>query len=178
MCIDTNNMRTSNLSAYFLLAAFGLCVVACSQQPEQTVEQEPAKTEVERTEVVSTGAESKAIASLGIEGMTCAIGCAGKIQKTLAAMDGIIACDVLFEDKIAEVRYDDTKISEDDMVAAIQELNKGQFKVTLIEIEKTVVKDVDSDIDAEENPDDKETAMNGTISFPNIFDVFTRLYSY
>ena len=72
---------------------------------------------IETTETV----EKKAIAEnatlakveFNVEGMTCAVGCAAKIEKSLNNMDGIKTATVDFETKTAIVEYDVDQINTD-----------------------------------------------------------------
>ena len=72
---------------------------------------------IETTETV----EKKAIAEnatlakveFNVEGMTCAVGCAAKIEKSLNNMNGIKTATVDFETKTAIVEYDVDQINTD-----------------------------------------------------------------
>ena len=131
------------------------------------------------TEKISDDGVAKNTASIGIEGMTCAVGCAKRIESKLNQTDGILAAKVLFDDKLAKIEFDDSKISEQEMVKLIEEM--GDYAVNNIEVEKTVVKSANTS-DTLENKGSKKAERNveqvshRNISFPNIFDVFTRLY--
>ncbi|MEZ4801418.1 MAG: heavy metal-associated domain-containing protein [Gelidibacter sp.] len=50
-------------------------------------------------------------AEFGIEGMTCAMGCAKTIEKKLAKMDGVKSAKVDFDKKLAMVEYDEAKVT-------------------------------------------------------------------
>jgi periplasmic mercuric ion binding protein len=149
-------------------------LISCNS-PEKKVEK---SIEIIKTEATSVDGESKTIASIGIEGMTCAVGCAKRIEKKLNAMEGVSIAAVLFEDKMAQIEFDDAKISEEDMIQLIEEL--GDYKVTKVEIEKTVVKSSGADEANDKKEIKKETTAervsHRSISFPNIFDALTRLY--
>jgi mercuric transport protein len=54
---------------------------------------------------------------LDVPGMTCAA-CPVTIQKSLEKVDGVMEATVSFEEKIAIVRYDPTKISTKDLLEA------------------------------------------------------------
>ncbi|MBL4625062.1 MAG: hypothetical protein JKY42_07980 [Flavobacteriales bacterium] len=64
------------------------------------------------------------------------------------------------------------------MIELIEEL--GDYKVNKVEIEKTAVKSSGGDEANDKKEIKKETTTKSvahrTISFPNIFDVLTRLY--
>lgn len=102
-------MKTLKLAAI----AFGL-IATISCKKEQT------DTEVVTIETTET-VEKKAIAEnatlakveFNVEGMTCAVGCAAKIEKSLNNMDGIKTATVDFETKTATVEYDVDQINTD-----------------------------------------------------------------
>lgn len=50
-------------------------------------------------------------AEFTIEGMSCAIGCAKKIEGNLAKMDGVKSATVDFDKKLAMVEYDEAMVS-------------------------------------------------------------------
>ncbi|PCJ89841.1 MAG: hypothetical protein COA57_00565 [Flavobacteriales bacterium] len=166
--------KTIFQTAFLLLLSF---MLACNCGPGDETKND---VKIEKKETVSIDGKARTIANIGIEGMTCSAGCAGKIKNTLAGLNGVMACDVLFEDKVASIEYDDSKISEKDMIAAIEELNKGQYKVTTVEVEKTVAKSESRKVpEAGGKADEKKKESVRTtpnIEFPNIFEIFRRLY--
>ena len=54
-------------------------------------------------------------AEFGIEGMTCAIGCAKTIERKIAKMDGVKYAKVDFDKKLAMVEYDEAKVTPADL---------------------------------------------------------------
>lgn len=64
---------------------------------------------------------------LDVPGMTCAT-CPVTIQKSLARIEGVIEASASFEEKIAVIRYDPTKVSAKDLMQAT--LNAG-YKSTV-----------------------------------------------
>lgn len=54
-----------------------------------------------------------------ISGMTCAVGCAKKIEGKLAKMEGIKSAKVDFDRKLAMVEYDIDKVSPTDLTTAV-----------------------------------------------------------
>lgn len=69
-----------------------------------------------------------------IEGMTCAEGCAKTIEKTVAELAGVTYSSVNFDEKKATFKFDETKITEKDILAAIAAINEGQYKVNNVEV--------------------------------------------
>ena len=151
----------------------------------ETVEQEPMHIDIITT-LVNDG-ESKTVARVGIEGMSCQVGCANMIRKTLTDLNGVITADVQFEPKLAIVEYDNAVLSENELVRAINELMDGQYSVTGLEIEKHVTDEKQGSssnqpVSGGNNPEGEEETVEHipptTITFPDIFDAITRLYPY
>jgi mercuric ion binding protein len=128
-------MKKSFQLSYALgLLFFALFNTSCSEKKvEQAIEIAITKKTIE-------GDTTQSLATLNIEGMTCEVGCGGFISKKLSEMTGVLSAEVVFEENKAKVKYDDLKISEKEIIAEIQKLNEGQYKVTKVEIEKTVKK--------------------------------------
>ena len=113
--------------------------------------------------------------------MSCEVGCAKYIQNKLAKLEGVTQSDVLFEEKTARISYDPAKITVNEIVTQIHELNDGQYKVGKVDVEKTVKKQISFQ---EENSPYKKTnnhernenvsyeAPFKSIAFPNIFNLF------
>lgn len=59
--------------------------------------------------------------SLRIEGMTCG-GCAIAVRRVLTRLDGVREADVSYEQQRAVVTYDTTKVTVEQMIAAIKTL--------------------------------------------------------
>ena len=128
-------MKKSLQLSYALgLLFFVLFNTSCSEKKvEQAIEIAITKKTIE-------GDTTQSLAILNIEGMTCEVGCGGFISKKLSVMTGVLSAEVVFEENKAKVKYDDLKISEKEIIAEIQKLNEGQYKVTKVEIEKTIKK--------------------------------------
>jgi len=79
----------------------------------------------------STISENATLAKVqfNIDGMTCAIGCAAKIQKSLGNMDGVKNATVDFENKTAVVEYDVDQVTTN-LLAERVVTNGDQFKVS------------------------------------------------
>ena len=59
---------------------------------------------------------------LNIGGMTC-VNCQNKIQKALAHTDGIISANVSYESGTADVVYNESRISQQEIAAVVEELD-------------------------------------------------------
>jgi Cu+-exporting ATPase len=70
-------------------------------------------------------------ATFNIEGMSCAVMCANKIEKELSKMDGVTKASVDFEKKSATVEYDSAKQSPEKIAEAVEAVAGGDtYKVT------------------------------------------------
>lgn len=153
-----------------------------------TNKEEKKEEKIEIVKNVTEGEESENIATLSIEGMTCEVGCAGFITKKLSKMDGVLSAEVVFEENKAKVKFDDAKISEKELIAEIQNLNEGQYKVTKVEIEKKVKKVV-SETEAIQSTDTPSSGSSKTetkkfenvshtinsIVFPNVLTLIQKM---
>ncbi|MBJ2174744.1 heavy-metal-associated domain-containing protein [Aureibaculum sp. A20] len=73
--------------------------------------------------------------SLGIDGMTCEIGCARTIQSKLSKTKGVKMAEVNFENKRGVVEFDSNRITEDEIVDIVEQIAGGDlYKV--IEVKK------------------------------------------
>jgi len=61
------------------------------------------------TEITNDAPVAKA--EFTIEGMTCAMGCAKRIEKKLSEMDGVRSATVNFDKKLAMVEYEEGKVT-------------------------------------------------------------------
>ncbi len=96
-------------------------------------ENTPEVINVETIEEVKTSTipENADLATVefNISGMTCAIGCAAKIEKSLNKMDGVKTAIVDFEKKIATVEYDKAQLNNTLLTETVVS-NGNQFKVS------------------------------------------------
>ncbi|MCB0400424.1 MAG: heavy-metal-associated domain-containing protein [Winogradskyella sp.] len=64
----------------------------------------------------------------GIEGMTCAVGCAKTIEKKMAKMDGVKSAKVDFDKRLAMVEYDEAKVTPNSLEEAVAKVGDA-YKV-------------------------------------------------
>ena len=111
-----------------IIVVLSLMITFISCQ-EKAVKKEIAVKTIEKKEASAIANIKKA--SLNIEGMTCEIGCARTIQSKLSKTDGIKSAKVDFDKKTGVVEYDANKISEKQIVAAVEKIAGGDlYKVT------------------------------------------------
>ena len=77
-----------------------------------------------------------------IDGMSCQVGCADYIDEELEKVSGVVSADVSFENKLASITYDNSLISEHDIISAINSLKDSAYSVASVDVEilKTVEK--------------------------------------
>jgi len=81
-------------------------------------------------------------ADLIVEGMSCQVGCAAYIDEELEKIDGVVSADVDFESKSASISFDNSLISEYDIVNTINCLKDSAYTVASVDVEilKTIEK--------------------------------------
>lgn len=98
------------LHILFTFAVLSLAWVSCKNEVK-TETNEVAEAETIETIAVNTETQATAKAEFTIEGMTCAMGCAKRIEKKLAEMDGVSSATVDFDKKLAMVEFDEGKVT-------------------------------------------------------------------
>jgi mercuric ion binding protein len=101
-----------------LIALTSMLVVACKNETQPEVK--TVETEV-NTEIAQLDPNAHyAKAEFGIEGMTCAMGCAKTIEKKIAGMEGVKSAKVDFSKEMAMVEYDDAKVTPQSLEEAVK----------------------------------------------------------
>jgi len=98
-----------------IVAVLALSFIACKDEakPEvKTVEGEVSEKDVAQT--LDPNA-TYAKVEFGIDGMTCAMGCAKTIEKKMAKMDGVKSAKVDFDKRMAMVEYDEAKVTPESL---------------------------------------------------------------
>ena len=86
------------------------------------------EAKAEKNEAVALKPET---ASFKIDGMTCAIGCAGTIQRKLSEMNGVQKATVDFDKKEATVEFDAAVLSPEKLIKAVETTGDGEtYKVS------------------------------------------------
>ena len=106
-----------------VFCVFILLIVSCnSKSPvKKTVNHNNEKT-------VTITDKNLSNVSFAIQGMTCEIGCAARIEKKVTAMEGVASNKVDFEAKTAYVSFDSITISFDNLKTTIESLG-DDYKV-------------------------------------------------
>lgn len=93
-------------------------MVACKNEAKPEIK----TIETEETSMVANTIDQDAVyakAEFGIEGMSCAIGCAKTIEKKLAKLDGVKSAKVDFSKELAMVEYDQAKVTPATLTATV-----------------------------------------------------------
>jgi Cu+-exporting ATPase len=127
-------------------------------------------------------AESKAV--LEIEGMMCEHGCVASIKQKVSALAGVNSIEIDFEEDLATVTFDPSKISEKEIITEIQRINDEQYTVTKATVEQA--KTATKATSMKEGKSTKSTRkvieevaskdLQPKIVFPNIFGFFQKLF--
>lgn len=110
------------LKTLSIVAIMALVFTSCKNetQPEvKTVEVEVTKKDVATT--LDPNA-TYAKVEFGIDGMTCAMGCAKTIEKKMAKMDGVKSAKVDFDKRLAMVEYDEAKVTPKSLEEAVSKV--------------------------------------------------------
>ena len=169
------------MKRFIFLTLSLLFLIGCNSNQVEKAAQSVAMADVPVTvDEIKVGKteDVKTIAELEIEGMTCAIGCAGMIKKTVSDLDGVKVAEVNFDADnpidYAIIEYDPEEINELEMAAAIQSLVDGQYKVNKIVVKKYIYAE---SLKKEVIEKDQTSGLDIKFSFPNILEVFTLVLS-
>ncbi len=120
---------TKSILSLALAATF---FVACKQNASETAaapEKEGKATTEKAADVAAVG--KMETASFHIEGMSCAVMCASKIEKELAGMEGVKTAKVDFEKKTATVEYDNAVQTPQKLADKVESVADGKtYKVS------------------------------------------------
>lgn len=117
--------------SFLALALAGFALTSCKQTA--------AEPTTATSETVATAPEGQSTAAVGkietasfnIEGMSCEVMCASKIQKELTKTEGVQKATIDFEKKTATVEYDAGKITPEKLVETVEAVNGGDsYKVS------------------------------------------------
>ena len=74
--------------------------------------------------------------AMGIEGMTCAMGCARAIETELKNVDGVSNAVVDFESATASIEFNPSLVSEAGLLAFVNDYKDGSYKATTMLAQK------------------------------------------
>ena len=141
------------------ICAMALAVVSCKDNATpKTVtvdtQAETIKTDASKEDLAANYSK----AQFKIDGMTCAIGCAKRIEGKLAAMEGVKSATVDFDQKLAMVEYNDAKVDFDALTSEVAKV-PGDYKVSDMKNVETFSKECPADCKKECCTKTKEEKM-------------------
>jgi Cu+-exporting ATPase len=102
------------------IAFISVSMIACKSEKEPEVKTVETKTEINTNAAKTLDPNATyAKAEFGIEGMTCAMGCAKTIEKKIAKMDGVKSAKVDFDKEIAMVESDEAMVTPKTLEEAV-----------------------------------------------------------
>ncbi|MGH1386477.1 heavy-metal-associated domain-containing protein [Kordia sp.] len=112
------------------VCAMALAIVSCKNNTTpETISVDTQTKTVKKETSKSDLAANYNKAELKIEGMSCAMSCAKRIEGKLAAMEGVKSAKVDFDQKLAMVEYNDEKVNLDALTNTVTKV-AGDYKVS------------------------------------------------
>ena len=106
--------------------------VGCKEKSIEIVSKETVETTAPKVKKEIAAANLQT-ASLSVEGMTCAVGCAKTIQEDLTGLDGVQKATVDFDTKLATVTFDKTVQTPEKLTKVVEAAADGKtYKVSNI----------------------------------------------
>lgn len=107
------------------LTLVGLLMVGCKNESTE------ASKSVENKVATSKSVKEARTATMKIDGMTCAIGCAKTIENKLAGLEGVQKASVDFDKKMATIEYDAAIQTPEKLTETIEGVADGKtYKVS------------------------------------------------
>ena len=185
------NIMTKSL---FVIAIISMSLVACESANKPTEDgkslsekkkDDKNKGNEDELAEVKVVVEPNRVLKMELDGMVCSMGCGGSIRKELNASGAIADCDFDFEDErttdVATIQFDKNKITADEIVKIVSEMNDGQFSIGKTSSEEFIAAPtVKEDNTSSRRASDAKIKVVSSTSFrmPNIFDLFSGLLSF
>ena len=110
-------------------------LVSCANKEEKVFLRKESHSASNTTKSV----KPNSILTMKIDGMTCMMGCGASIRKELYATKAVKNVDFDFEEgretNTAKIAFDDSKISQKEMIEIISKMNEKQFTVGETKVE-------------------------------------------
>jgi copper chaperone CopZ len=163
-------------SILFISACTAL-FISCSSEPN-VVHLRTVKGQ--KKEVVKV--QANRMLTVEIEGMSCEMACGGSIRTNLKATGAVDRVQFDFVDgrtiQKAFISYDDTQISDEEMVKLIETINDKQFtthKHSSEEMSKTGSESSSNETSSDETSKVDVSEVSPSIELPNLFDLLKNL---
>ena len=102
-----------------VIAAMLLMLTSCKNEKQPEVKTVDVEVSTEKATKKLDPNATYAKVEFGIEGMTCAMGCAKTIEKKMAKMDGVKSAKVDFDKRLAMVEYDEAMVTPKSLEEAV-----------------------------------------------------------
>ena len=147
---------------FYIVFSLVLFLAACGNSTNDVT--------VDKTEI---SAENLLVADFAIEGMVCAVGCAKTIEEEVGTLSGVAVSTVDFESGKAHFEFDKSKLSEKEIIAKIESLADGQYKVgkwkEQVESSEKTSPDASENTNTEAEDQTKVKVNLPSFQIPNLF---------
>lgn len=112
------------LKTISIVAIMALVFTSCKNETQPEVK--TVDVEVTNKDLSTTLDPNATYAKVefGIDGMTCAMGCAKTIEKKMAKMEGVKSAKVDFDTRLAMVEYDEAKVTPKSLEEAVGKVSE------------------------------------------------------
>lgn len=109
-----------------MLSLVALVLMSCGSST-------PPPVETVYEEIHVEGAVEKTTASMSVQGMMCEVGCVAKVRKELLEVPGVASAMIDFDKdrsvNFANIEFDPTTVSAEDLVAKVTAIGDGMYPV-------------------------------------------------
>lgn len=117
--------------------------------------------------------------SMEVDGMVCQMGCGGSIRKALKGTGAVSNIEFDFEDEratnVATISFDKNKVTQDELVKLVSDLNDGQFTVGEVSSEALSKEIVHEDHDHSSAETHEVEMSSSNFQMPNLLDLLSGL---
>lgn len=158
----------------------GFIITSCSDKSEKKegTDEEKSKEAVIIKAPQATDVIPNMLADVSLSGVVCEIRCVESVKSLLSNMIGVTEIEINYnsDGKLnhATLKFDDKKISDEQMLTALENFNNGAFKVDKIDIKK-----LDEKTTKKKSKEDKDltkiypSSGSSDFALPSILDVFS-----
>ena len=120
-------MKKRVKNVVFLMAIVAL-IMGCKKETTETINQK-SNSEISNTnsQTSKKAIKNSKTASFEIQGMTCAVGCAGLIENKLNKLEGVSQAKVNFETKTATVTFDSKMLNQEKLTKTVENIAGGKL---------------------------------------------------
>lgn len=163
----------------FFIGFVVLGITACNDASTnvESNQEQVSNPEEEITEVVV----ANAVMTMDVDGMVCKMGCGGGIRKELKATGAVGSVEFDFEEErltnVATIYFDQTKISAEEMIKVVSEMNDKQFTVGETSTEDyTEAKSDEEETGSTSNSENVIETYSRSVELPNLLDLLSGLF--